>query len=98
MSEEIQYTLIRKFGPSIFKVKIPNNLINHLNGYVDEILINKKKQKNLNHGKELVGDVTQEIKLEQEFIDKIGWVKFLAFCTSKWIEKETKKKLPLLNY
>ena len=93
MSEEIQYTLIRKFGPSIFKVKIPNNLINHLNGYVDEILINKKKQKNLNHGKELVGDVTQEIKLEQEFMDKIGWVKFLAFCTSKWIEIETGKKI-----
>jgi len=93
MSEEIQYVLIRKFGPSIFKVKIPNNLIIHLNKYVDEIIFNKKKQQNLDHGKELVGDVTQEIKLEQEFMEKIGWLKFLAFCTSKWIEKETSKKI-----
>ena len=97
MSEEIQYTLIRKFGPSIFKVKIPNNLINHLNGYVDEILINKKKQKNLNHGKELVGDVTQEIKLEQEFMDKIGWVNFLLFVQVNGLKKKLQKKLGHLN-
>ena len=37
---EIDYKIIRRFGPSIFKVKIPNNIINQLNDYVDNIVNN----------------------------------------------------------
>ena len=44
MSEEINYTVIRQFGPSVFKVKIPINIIESLNNITDEILLSKEKQ------------------------------------------------------
>ena len=33
------------FGPSIYKVKIPKNLQDELNKYVEEVIKNKKKNK-----------------------------------------------------
>ena len=35
------------FGPSIYKVKIPKNLQDELNKYVEEVIKNKNKQKSL---------------------------------------------------
>jgi hypothetical protein len=47
MSEEkIDLQVIKKFGPSILKVKIPNNILNSLNNLTDEILIDEERQKN----------------------------------------------------
>ena len=60
-------------------------------------LQNEKKSKELNHGNQLVGDVTQEFKLEKEIIDKSGWGKFLKDCVSRWIEIEMKKKITKFN-
>ena len=37
MSKE-NYFIIRPFGPSIVKLKMPQDLINNLNSYVDEII------------------------------------------------------------
>ena len=91
MSDNIQ--LIKPFGPSILKVKIPEQILNELNKYIDEIIENNNKSKELNHGNKLVGDVTQEFKLENDFTKKIGWINFLATCSSKWIEIELKKKI-----
>ena len=31
--------------------------------------------------------------VEKDFAKKTGWLQFLANCTSKWIEMETKKKI-----
>ena len=42
MENKIQYRLIKKFGPSIFHVKIPDEIINNLNSYVDKIIKNKE--------------------------------------------------------
>ena len=48
MSEEkIDLQVLRKFGPSILKVKIPNKILNSLNNLTDEILIDKERQKKL---------------------------------------------------
>ena len=69
-------------------MKIPNNIIFQLNEYVDQIIENNKRSKDLDHGKNLVGDVTQELKLEKEIMQKSGWANFLASCTSKWIHVE----------
>ena len=85
--------VIKTFGPSILKAKIPTSIINNINLYIDELVKDEKKSKNLNAGNKLVGDVTQEFNLETEFIKKSGWGVFLASCVSKWIEFETKKKL-----
>ena len=58
--EKVEFKLIKEFGPSILKVKIPNDIINKLNLYIDNIVDNKSLSNKLDHGEKLVGDVTQE--------------------------------------
>ena len=53
------YEVIKRFGPSVLKVKIPNKILKHLNKYIDNISQNKKKLSKLNYCENLVGDVTQ---------------------------------------
>ena len=91
--EKIDYNLIKGFGPSVLKVKIPDNILKKLNDYVDNIIGDKSKSQELNHGEKLVGDVTQELKLEEQIMKESGWGNFLANCTSKWVELETNKKI-----
>ena len=91
MTSQIQ--ILKPFGPSIVKAKIPEKILNDLNKYIDDIVESKTKSNELNHGQKLIGDVTQEFKLENEFSKKIGWIDFLASCTSKWIELVANKKI-----
>ena len=77
---EIVADIIKPFGPSIFKVKIPKQIVDDLNHYVDNIVANETKANQLNYGNQLIGDVTQEFSLEPEFIKKSGWYVFLASC------------------
>jgi hypothetical protein len=98
MSEEkIDLKIIRTLGPSILKVKIPNNILNSLNVQIDEILADKERQKKLDYGNKLVGDVTQEFQLDEEVVTKSGWLNFLSRCTHKWIEIEIGKKITKFN-
>ena len=90
---ELEYKFIKYFGPSIFKVKIPVKIVDELNNYVDQIIANNEKEKELDHGKYLVGDVTQEFRLEKDILEKSGWLNFLAQSASKWIELQTEKKI-----
>mgnify|MGYP001196047280 CR=1 FL=1 len=91
--ENIDARIIKPFGPSIVKAKIPEKIINDLNTYIDKIVENEKKTNELNFGDKLIGDVTQEFKLEKGFAEQVGWLQFLANCTAKWIELETRKKI-----
>ena len=95
--EEVKYQVIRNFGPSVFKIKIPKSIIDNLNNYIDEVVQNKKKQENLNFGNKLVGDVTEEFILEKEIITSSGWLNFISTCIQKWIEVETGKKITKFN-
>ena len=100
MSEKLDIKIIKNFGPSVLKVTIPKNIVNLINQYIDGLVNDKEKTKILNAGENLVGDVTQEFSLEDEFIKKSGWYVFLASCVNKWIEFETKekvKKFEILN-
>ena len=93
MENKLQYRLIKKFGPSIFHVRIPEDILKRLNNYVDETIKDEQKIKGLDAGKNLVGDVTQEFMLEHEFIKKSGWYAFLSFCVNQWIKLETNKEI-----
>ena len=95
--EKVNYQVIRNFGPSVFKVKIPVNILESLNNITDEILLSKEKQQKFDHGNKLVGDVTQEILLDKEIVTKSGWLNFLSTCVHKWIELETSKKITKFN-
>ena len=86
------FKIIRRFGPSVLKVKIPSELVKKLNKHIDDIIKNKSKSKKLDYGEHLVGDVAQEFKLEKKIIKKTGWEKFIKNSTKKWLEIETNKK------
>ena len=90
---EIKYSIIKTFGPSIFKVQMPKELVTELNNYVDKIIEDKEKISNLNHGENLVGDVTQEFRMEIEFMKKSGWRDFLLKSTDRWIHLEQNKRI-----
>ena len=62
---EIKFEQIRAFGPSILKVSIPQQIIDSLNLYIDQIVSDKKKSEKLDHGKRLVADATQEFRIEK---------------------------------
>ena len=93
MTEKLDSRVLKNFGPSVLKVKIPEKIVKSINKYIDEIILDKKKAQNLNAGNNLVGDVTHEFNLEKKFIQESGWGVFLASCVNKWIEFETKKKV-----
>ena len=82
--------LIRPFGPVIAKAKIPKQLVDDLNEYIEKIIVDKKKSKELSAGYKLAGDVTQEFKLEQEFSRKVGWLDFISECVFQWIQVSKK--------
>ena len=58
------------FGPKIAITKIPKKIINKINKEVDLIVNNKSRSKKSDYSKELVGQVKQEIRLSNKFVNK----------------------------
>ena len=85
--EKEDLKVLRPFGPTIAKVKIPDNLVKELNDYTDDIINNEQKKKDLDWGKNLVGNVKQEFMIEKDVMEKIGWGKFLASSVREWIHQ-----------
>ena len=85
--------LLQPFGPSIAKVSIPHEMIKLMNNYIDEVIIDKKKSESLDDGYKLAGNVTQEFRLEGEFMKRIKWMDFLALSVQNWLLKKTGNKI-----
>jgi len=85
--------LIKPFGPYIAKIKIPDDIVEKLNNYVDKIILDEEKSIKQNAGKRLVGNVTQEFQIDNEFSNSCGWNKLLHQATSKFIEVTLEKKI-----
>ena len=85
--------LIRAFGPTIAKIKIPNEMVKALNDYVDGLIIDKKESKELSAGANLAGDVTQEFKLEKEFSQRVGWLDLISKGVFQWIQMSTNQSI-----
>ena len=88
-----QIRLLRPFGPAIAHIKMPENLIKELNNYTDKIINDEKKANELDVGKHLAGQLTQEFELEEDFMKKIGWLDFLKKGTENWISFAIGKKI-----
>ena len=86
--EDSDFKIIKRFGPSVLKVKIPEEIVKSLNDHFEKVINNDDESKRLNHGEDLVGDVSQELKLEKEIMEKSGWVKFLGTNIDKWMKEE----------
>jgi len=86
VSENNKLKVIKPFGPTIARVKMSNELIKILNDYVDKTISDESKIKDLDHGNKLAGNVTQEFKLEQKFIEESGYKKFLSESVHEWLK------------
>ena len=93
----MEIKLLKPFGPSILKAKIPEEILEKLNNYIDEIITDEKKSNDLNMGNKLAGDVTQEFLLEKKFMTDSGWLNFLANCTREWIKIDLEQKITKFN-
>ena len=78
--------MLKPFGPSIAKVTIPEEIVKKINNYVEKIILDEKKQKELDAGPDLAGNVKQEFNLEKDFMASSGWANFLAENSFLWIK------------
>ena len=85
--------ITRPFGPSIAKAVMPKELIDTLNKYIDDIISDKEKTKKQDWGHKLVGHVKQEFKLENDFIDSSGFIRFLSNAVGAWLKNSENKKI-----
>ena len=90
---ENNYGLIKAFGPSIYKARIPEELLSKLNNFIDATINDEEESKKLDVGKGLVGDVKQEFKLDKKTVQESGWLKFLGDTVAQWIYKDTGNKI-----
>ena len=81
----MSFEIIKPFGPSIVKVKIPDHIISEMNSYINDLSRDEKKMSSLDHGHQLAGNVVQEFRLDIEFMKKINWAEFLAKSCQKWL-------------
>ena len=77
---------LRPFGPAIAKVTIPDNILDKLNSYFENISNDKAKSQSQNWGPKLAGNVKQEIRLDDEFVKESGWLDFLGKSTKDYVE------------
>ena len=93
MTEKNFRTIYKPFGPSIGQTLIPEDLINKINNYIDELIKDEERAKKQNVGKILAGNVTQEFDLDRQFSVKCGWAEFLSKECAIWIKQATGKKI-----
>ena len=89
----MEFKIYKPFGPEVLEAKIPDQILNKINDYIDKLINDETKSKEQNYGKFLAGDVSQEFKLEQEFAKNIGWLDFLGKCTYEYVLKATGNKI-----
>ena len=88
--------VLKPFGPNIAVTKIPLKIINLINKEVDLIVNNRSRLKKSDYSKKLVGQVKQEIRLSNTFVNKYLF-KFIKMNVKKYIKKSTNKNLKKIN-
>ena len=83
--------IISPFGPKIAIIRIPRKIINQINFEVNNILKSKKRTKQSDYSKKLVGEVQQEIQLSKNFIKKY-LIKFINLNVKKYIKKTINRR------
>ncbi len=87
------FEVLKPFGPSIAKIKMPLEMVDKINDYVDTVIRDEDKIKKLDEGDKLIGKVQQEFLMEVEFMKKIKWAEFLASNISSWAKEDLKKEI-----
>ena len=93
LTNNLSISMVKPFGPSVIKLKLPETMVGRMNEYVDNILKDGMKLKTLDHGTQLAGNVSQEILLEAEFMRKINWVGFIGSVCNEWLKRTNGREL-----
>ena len=94
--EKLNINIIRPFGPAVAQTTIPKILIDKINSFVDEVIKDEKKSRELDWGQRLAGQVTQEIALPNEFLQG-ELLNFFGKISKAYIENATNKKITKFN-
>ena len=89
----MEMNIVRPFGPTIAKLKMPNNIVEQLNAYSEKVILDRKKIEEIDNGKNLAGNVKQEFLVEKDVLDSSGFYNFLKKSVSMWLEASDKKKI-----
>ena len=93
--DNVKGIIYEPFSPKIGKFKLPDSVINEINTFVEN-LDKENLKKELDHGPNLAGQVTQEIKLTKEILSK-GLLNVLAKATQAYISNGIKKEITKFN-
>ena len=66
---KLQFDTIRPFGPTIMRGKMPDFITNMLDKKSTEMLDDKKLSKQFDHSSNLAGNVKQEVRFPQEWMN-----------------------------
>ena len=88
--------VLSPFGPKIAIIKIPITIVKKINQEVDKILGDKKRLKKSDYSNKLVGQVKQEIKLDNKFVKK-NLLKFIRNNIRKYIKKGTNRNVKKIS-
>ena len=95
MSEKI--VIFRPFGPSIVKAKMPTEVMDSLNKYIDTTIKDEEKSKELDYGHKLAGNVNQEFRISQEHAKTSGWLNFLGNIAQGYVKQSIGQKITKFN-
>ena len=68
---ELKYDIYQPFGPSVLKVKMPQQFVNLLNAEADRILHDEKLSKEHDWSHNLAGNVKKEVMIDVNNISNI---------------------------
>ena len=88
--------ILNPFGPKIAVIKIPKTIIVRINKEVDKIISNKSRLKKSDYSSNLVGQVKQEIKLSNRFVNKY-LLRFIKSNIQKYLKKSLNKNASKIN-
>jgi hypothetical protein len=92
-TNNLSISMVKPFGPSIIKLKLPEGMLKQMNEYVDDILKDAARLRELDHGSQLAGNVSQELLLEAEFMRRINWVSFIGTACNEWLKRTNGRQL-----
>ena len=84
-NKDISYDIYQPFGPSILKVKMPQEYTNLLNAESDRILHDEQLSKKYDWSHNLAGNVKKEIAIDHNKIE--GFSQFLVTMSHEYIKR-----------
>ena len=85
VNKDISYDIYQPFGPSILKVKMPQEYVNQINAKADIIFKDEKLSKKYDWSHNLAGNVKREVAIDHNEIK--GFPEFMVTMSDQYLTK-----------